>query len=150
MLKDQVITELKALRLPHDSYVVLMGASLCVRGLRDSGDIDILVDGSLRGQLLELGFKEELLYSQGGVGRRYARGAIKVFDHFLHIGSFADFREYFSASEDVEGIPFVSLRDVLTIKQRFGRDKDMRDLALISAHLSNYSFRFHYDTRCCL
>lgn len=150
MRKEQVITELQALNLPTEAYVVLMGASLCVRGIRDSGDIDILIDPILYTYFRQSGFYEETLITNGVPCRRFSKGDIEVFDYFLKVGTFSDFTKQFNNVEFVSSIPFVTLQDAFTIKRRFGREKDMLDLALISSFLSKQAFHFYYSPQCCV
>jgi hypothetical protein len=132
--KNEMITLLKKLNLPKDSYVVLIGASLCARGIRNSGDIDLLIHPSLRKILLKNGFKEEVISGQNNVCRRFSQGKIEAFDYFLNVGFFEEFTRVFSPVEYIEGIPFVSISDIQGIKHRFNREKDKKDLILLEQY----------------
>ena len=136
MKKKQLIADIRKLKLPKDKYVVLMGGTLCVHGLRDAGDIDILIDKSLEQNLLDLGFMCEELEKNGSICHRFSRGNIEIFDYFWNIGGFETYKTKFGNIDMLFGIPFVTMEHLMVIKSRFGREKDLRDIGLIKGYFA--------------
>lgn len=64
MNREEVLCEIRSLRLPADQYVVVGGAALAARGIRETQDIDLVVTPSL--------FEE--LERAGGIARHVRTG----------------------------------------------------------------------------
>lgn len=131
-----MISEVKKLSLPLGKYAVVMGASLCAHNVRDAGDVDIIIDKCLARGLLKKGFILENLVSDGVPCQRLSKGNIEIFDYFLNVGTFDKRNTVFKELDIISGIPFINLKNMMTIKNRFGREKDKKDILLIEAHLT--------------
>jgi hypothetical protein len=132
MRRDDIIALLKFIDIPKDKYIVTMGAVLSVHGVRESSDIDIIFDKSVETILQEKGFIYSPKSHKSKHSKRYVYGeCIEAFQHFFHIGNYKKCARSFCC-EYIEGIPFMSMKDTLLVKKRFGREKDKEDLSRMS------------------
>jgi hypothetical protein len=122
------------LGLPVGRYVVFGSGPLAAHGIRETGDVDLLVTTALYEALRADGWEEKILGGPFG-GRFLVRGVYEVTDSW-------DYGDYnptpealIAAAEMINGIPFAPLAEVLRWKQAFGRPKDLADVELIEQHL---------------
>jgi hypothetical protein len=129
MGRNHILSILHDLNIPNDKYVVTMGAVLSVNNLRPASDIDIIFDESIETTLVEKGFVYEPKSDEPIYRKRYVAGPIEAFSVFYNIGTLSDCLKKYTC-ELVEGVPFMSLDDTLSVKKLFSRPKDMRDMSL--------------------
>lgn len=128
MLKKQdVIQKLTELGIDPAQYRVATGAALVLYGIRmETRDIDIGCDEPLFNALLARGYK----INEDFPHRR----------EILIPGDDGDIEIYCGWAQCspimVEGIPLMPLGDIIAHKKSMGRPKDLRDLELIDAWLS--------------
>jgi hypothetical protein len=130
--RKDVLSGLRLLELPPDQYVVVGGAALAVREIRDTNDIDLVVTPSLFDQLNRAGWVLKVR-PNGKPGLH--RGCVEA---YLDVNCGACERStswLFSNSEILEGIRFVDLETLAAFKASYGREKDRRDLDLIAKRL---------------
>ncbi len=134
MNSEEVIRKIKELDLPKGEYVVVGGAALAVRRIRDCADIDIFVTPRAYAELKNRGWQEKV--------PRFGDSILGTND--IEIGEISNlainnyhprFEELISRAERIAGIPFTSLKDVITYKSALGREKDLADIQLIEDHL---------------
>lgn len=125
MNRDELIAKMKALDFPSDQYWIQAGAAMLMHGLRErTHDIDIGCTPALMERIRAMGCPYEEL-ADGA--RKYA------------------VTEDIEASENwakgtvtlMDGLPVVSLEDVLALKRCLNREKDQKDIARIEEHLKN-------------
>ena len=124
-LKD-ILAELEQLKLPVGHYVVTGGAVLAAHGIRGTEDVDLVTDPGLY-EVLKAKypeFKEGHLRISEKV--EVKNGAISIADNPEKVMARADL---------IEGFPFVRLTDLIDIKRKKGRPKDLRDVELINDYL---------------
>ena len=85
---DDVITELSRLGLPPGHYVVVGGAALAVRGIRETDDIDLVVTT----ELFELLSHAEIL-------RRFA---------FVDLETLAGFKSSYGREKDLQDLDLIA------------------------------------------
>lgn len=131
--REAVLAEIRALGLPPDRYVVVGGAALAVRGIRDTADIDLVVTPSLFGELERRGWRRKVRPDgKPGLQHGHAEAYLDVnCDAFSR--SIEQLRE---KAEHLDGVPFVDLETLRGFKAGYGRPKDLRDLELIEEHLA--------------
>ncbi|POX48638.1 hypothetical protein [Streptomyces sp. Ru72] len=130
-----LIRELCSLELSTVDYVVAGSGPLLAHGLRRVvHDLDIVARGDAWKTVLQLGNPET---PPSGCGRLVSLfdGDIEVFDRWLPGSPGPD--EMIEAAEWVQGIPFSPLREVLSWKERLGREKDQEDIKLIRDYLAH-------------
>lgn len=125
MNREELIEKMKATGFEADQYWIQAGAAMLLHGLREhTHDIDIGCTPALMERIRAMGCPYEVLEDGH---RKYA------------------VTEDIEASENwapgtvtlIEGLPVVSLEDVLRLKEHLGRDKDLRDIRRIREHLQN-------------
>ena len=125
MTRDEVIQKMKATGFPPEEYWIQAGAAMLLHGLREqTHDIDIGCSPALMERIRAMGCPYELLPDGH---KKYA------------------VTEDIEASENwasgnvtlIDGLPVVSLEDVIRLKESLGREKDFRDIARIRAYLDS-------------
>lgn len=128
-----IIETVKSLNLPTGHYVVFGSAPMAVRGLRESSDIDLLVDKGLFEELRKLGWEETKLPSGDSL---LSKDNIEVFDGWNVGGYHPDTEDLISRADMFEEVPFATLADVLEWKEASGRPKDLVDVEILRNFLS--------------
>ena len=132
-----VFTETKKLRFPIDEYVIIGGAALAARGIKETRDIDIVVSQKLITELRKEKFwhYHPRIIETEEAGLVNSSGTVELYPTVGGIPtlSFDDLRK---RAEIIDGIPFASLQDVRLIKETYRRDKDLKDLAFIEQYLN--------------
>ena len=123
MNRNDIIEKLKM--FPYDSkdYWVITGAAMVLYGIREvTHDIDMGCTPQMADRLE----KEGCLYKISSDGtRRFKIGDdIEVFENWL-----------FDKVVSVEGIPVISVKGLMEMKQKLGREKDKRDIRLIEEYI---------------
>ena len=123
MTRDEVIQKMKDTGFDPEEYWIQAGAAMLLHGLREqTHDIDIGCTPALMAKIRAMGCPYELLPDGH---KKYA------------------VTEDIEASENwapgtvtrIDGLPVVSLEDVIRLKESLGREKDRRDIARIRAYL---------------
>lgn len=123
MNRNEIIGRLRAFPYLAGDYWVITGAAMVLYGIREeTQDIDLGCTARAADRLEAEGF----LFRKTPDGKRQFRleGGIEVFEDWLA-----------GSVELVEGIPVVSIPGLIEMKRRLGREKDLRDIALINEHL---------------
>ena len=121
MNKQDIIIRLKEFPYSRDEYWVITGSAMVLYGIREqTHDIDMGCTSAMADQLVADGYSYKLTESGN---RKFNLGEdIEIFENWK-CGSI----------EHIEGIPVLSLDGLIEMKQEIGRDKDLRDIALIKA-----------------
>lgn len=127
---ERQFDKLRALNLPLGQYAVTASGPLGVRGLRAIGDVDIVVSNSLWEQLAaQYGISEEDNVKKIVIGDSVEALGKGSFYHQAPGEPLLAHR--IASAELIDGLPFEALEHVLFYKRKMGRDKDLRDIALI-------------------
>ena len=125
MTKDEIISKVKALNLPENSYVVFGSCPMAVLGLREAKDIDLVVSPQVFGFLKAAGWE---VVKKGGKDNRLA------WDVYEAHGEWNYLQTLLSSATMVDGVPFASLAELRKWKQGRGREKDLADIKLIDEY----------------
>lgn len=130
-----IFSELKKLDFPTDQYVVIGGAAMAGRGIKETKDLDLLLSRSLIETLKKdptwhhhpriVPTEEAGLVNDDGTVELYP-----TIDGFEQ--GFDDLKE---RVEMINGFPFANLHDVIKIKQTYNREKDIKDIERIQSYL---------------
>lgn len=131
------LSAIRSLELPLGSYVIIGGSGLAVRGIRESNDIDMVVTRNLFKELQDKGWPIDEPFKQKWNRVRLKREPFEIFtDIYLKRSKqFIPADQLVKNAELVEGIPFLSVRDILFYKTDDPRPKDITDIALIADYL---------------
>ena len=123
MDRQEIIERLRAFPYDSSEYWVITGGAMVLYGFREqTGDIDLGCTKEMADQMEADGW----LYKVQENGRRSFRYGedIEVFEDWLE-----------DTVQDVEGIPVISVKGLIEMKKSIGREKDLRDIALIEDNL---------------
>ncbi|HEY1074925.1 MAG TPA: hypothetical protein VGE59_04540 [Patescibacteria group bacterium] len=136
--KQTIIDQITTLNFPAGQYIILGEGSLAIRGLRDTKDLDILVEPELFATLAKT-WPLDSAYEQKWNRKRLKKGNIEVYpDMYLEKEAcFLDVSELIQSAEIVEGIPLQPIDNLLRCKLDTGGEKDLRDVVLIKKYLLN-------------
>lgn len=125
MNQADILQKLSALGWPSEDYWVVAGGAMVLHGLRDeTHDIDLGCTTEWADRLEEAGVPCRQM--SDGSGRWFTVSEdVEVFENWLS-----------DRVELVAGVPVVSLRGLREMKLVLGREKDLRDVALIDGLLS--------------
>ena len=126
MNKADILRTLHALSWPPEDYWVVAGGAMVLYGLRpETHDVDLGCARSRADALEKAGVPCQPM--SDGSGRWFALGEdVEVFENWL-----------VDRVELVAGVPVISLRGLREMKLALGREKDLRDVALIDAFLQD-------------
>lgn len=117
--KEDVIRLLKQLPFGKSEYWVASGAALVLCGVREeTRDIDLGCTAALADRLVREGYAENRF--PDGSRRIVYSDEIEIFENWLE-----------GEIVPIEGFPAVSLEGIIKMKEKLGRDKDLKDIALI-------------------
>ena len=119
MDRRAIIEKLSAFPYDRGEYWVLTGGAMVLYGVRpETGDIDLGCSRALADRLEAEGY----LCGRRDNGRRWFRYGtdIEIFEEWLC-----------DRTETVAGFRVISLKGLIEMKTALGRDKDLRDIALI-------------------
>ena len=135
-----IIEETKRVGLPFGEYLVIGSGILGALGIREIKDVDLLVTPKVFDELLKRGWKSEEIEIQGRVRQRLVNGSAEVYKDLYLYDEPQDVYKMIGEAEVIEGVPFMSLPQLLKMKQSLGRPKDLDDIELINKYLQNILF----------
>ena len=124
MTKADILKKLHTLNWPTEDYWLVAGGAMVLYGLRpETHDIDLGCTAARADALERAGVP--FRHMDDGSGRWFKVSEdIEVFENWL-----------MDRVELVDGVPVVSLQGLRAMKAALGREKDLRDIALIDAFL---------------
>jgi len=130
-----LFSEIKKLNFSSNKYIVVGGAAMAARNIKETCDIDIVVTPDLFEHCKQEGWQEHLR-PNGGPGLK--KGMIEVYLD-VNSGNFnPSFEELRNRAQIIDEIPFCSLEDVRRFKKEYNRDKDIKDINLIDNYLQSH------------
>ena len=125
MNRAELIERVKALPFPKEDYWVITGGAMVLYGLREqTHDIDLGCTSRLADELEQQG--AEVSIRKDGTRKLVLEGDVEIMENWLY-----------DRVETVEDIPVISLKGLKEMKLSLGREKDLRDVALIDAYLAS-------------
>ena len=125
MNRAELIERVKALPFPKEDYWVITGGAMVLYGLREqTHDIDLGCTARLADELEQQG--AEVSIRKDGTRKLVLDGDVEIMENWLY-----------DRVETVEDIPVISLKGLKEMKLSLGREKDLRDVALIDAYLAS-------------
>ncbi len=127
---NELLAELETLKLPRDKYVIVGSGPLGARGIRESQDLDILVDDDLW----------ENLSNKYGILNKNGNIVIEISDTIEALGrkTFPNqspnnptVEEQIRGAEIIDDYPFQSIKHFKFFKEIGRRQKDLDDVILL-------------------
>ena len=134
MTAQEIIDKVKTLDLPDGQYIVFGSCPLAAAGLRESGDVDMLVTPALKAKLKQSGWPE---IDKGGGDTPLVHDVFDVHDQWNFSSYSPTLEHLLQTAEYYDGVPFASLTEVRKWKAASGRPKDLKDIELIDNYLSD-------------
>jgi len=151
---NPLIEQVRSLNLKLGDYAVIGGAVMAVHGIRENGDIDVLVKESVYEDLKSQGWEEKIISPEGKCVdfSVLEKGDYEVFTligfdpkiYNCNIDYSFDNEALIHNADIIDGVPFVRLEDLRMFKVIYNREKDVKDVELIDKHL-NISGIFQYS-----
>ena len=121
---QELLQRLNELPFAEGEYWLITGGAMVLYGLREqTGDIDFGCTTRLFEALQAQGYPVSTM--PDGTRRVEFAEDVELFENWLHGGVVV-----------VDGVPVVSLEGLIAMKRQIGREKDMRDIALIEEYLA--------------
>jgi hypothetical protein len=136
MTKAEIVNKVKALNLPQGSYIVFGSCPLAAIGIREAGDIDILISDEVLEDLKKAGWQE---LDKGPNDKPLTYDVFEAHNSWNFSSYKPTLEHLLSSAMLVDGVPFASLEEVKKWKQSSGRPKDLNDIELIDEYLANQS-----------
>jgi len=119
------------LKLPENSFIVVGSGILNALGIRESNDIDMIVAQDVFDSLDRIGWEHDTWANQTVLKK-------DVFDlgvHWMNV----KIEKLLQRATVVDGIPYLSLSDLLAWKIERARPKDILDVKLINDYIAKKS-----------
>lgn len=137
---EKLFDNFKKLNLPVEEYAIVSGGPLAIRGLKKTGDVDVLVSDKLWDEL-------KSKYPLKNIDEEKAQ--IISLDEDVDILSFRESSdegiggnptndEQIKNAEVINGLSFQSLRDSLWFKYHSEREKDKKDIEIVRGYLAEH------------
>jgi len=124
MNRAEMLERLKSLDFDKADYWLVAGSAMVLYGLRgQTGDIDMGCTPRLSGKLQAQGCP--VSHMPDGTKHIVLAEDVELFENWLY-----------DRVDTVDGIPVISLQGLIEMKKRIGREKDLRDIALIEEYLN--------------
>lgn len=124
--RSDIIKIMSGLELDGSMYAIGFGAALVLHGVRrETRDIDISAKGDLILELKSAGYS----YTELSDGR----GKIEIGDEIEMYET-----DTLGSSVLIDGLPVLTLAEILKAKSAKGREKDLRDIELIEKYISEH------------
>ncbi len=133
-----IFEEVGKLDLPQDEFVVLGSGILGALGIREIGDIDLLIKPALFEKLKQDGWKYEVIEIEGRPRDMISKGLVQAFKDFWWNDKTLSPEDGIAKAEKIKGINFIPLLTMLQVKKEMGREKDLRDVVLIEEYLKSH------------
>lgn len=136
----------KNLSFSQSEYILIGGAALAIRGIKETSDIDILVSKSLLEKLKKENenLKDEDKYwvyhpriiasEEAGLIHKSEYTVIELYPSIAC--DTVSFTELKNNQEIIDDIPVAHLTDIIKIKEFYNREKDKKDIELVRRYLA--------------
>jgi antitoxin component YwqK of YwqJK toxin-antitoxin module len=130
-----ILKLVRELDFPQSEYVVIGGAAMVVRKIKQTRDIDILVSKKLLDELKksEAWQHHPRIIASEEAGLVNKDGTIELYPSIA--SNTITFESLKSNEEIIEGVPFANPEDLIKIKSFYARGKDLKDIELIKKYL---------------
>lgn len=131
MTKEEIVSKVKSLNLPENSYIVFGSGPLAVVGIREVNDVDLLVSKSAHQELKVRGWKELI---KGPNDKPLTDDIFEAHDSWNFSSYNPTLDQLLQNAVIVDGVPFASIEDVRKWKSACMRPKDIVDIELIDSY----------------
>lgn len=126
--QHQTAELIRRLDLPKDEYVVIGGAVLEALQLRSTHDIDMVVSETIYNKFRRKSKWKEFVHDDGK--RVLSHNGYHMMQKWMG----RDLARLRRDSFEQDGVPYMSINQLIACKQRLGRKKDLADIKLLSQY----------------
>jgi len=125
------MSKFKELNLPNEECFIYGSGPLGVREIREVNDLDVFVTDDLYEKLKKK-------YPQSVKEDKIQIGEIEIYPPLMWYweDKVGDLKTVMERAELIDGIRFILLKDLITLKKEMGRQKDFEDIRLIEDYLN--------------
>ena len=131
MTQEEIISKVKSLNLPNDSYVVFGSCPLAIAGIREANDIDLFVSPEVFAKLRKAGWQA---LHKGHNDDPLIQGVFEAHDNWDFSAYSPTLKHLLGSATVVDDIAFASLEEVRKWKVATARPKDLADIKLINEY----------------
>jgi hypothetical protein len=131
-MQISIFEEVKKLNFPFGNYAVIGGGVMEAHGIRNHGDVDIIVTREFFEKLKNDGWK--LVQGKNNILKK---GNYEVDADYRYGKYQPNQKELIKNAEIINDFPFIKLEELIKFKQALDRDKDKKDIELINNYLAN-------------
>ncbi|MDR0591388.1 MAG: class I tRNA ligase family protein [Candidatus Nomurabacteria bacterium] len=149
---DKIIKIVKSLGFSLDEVLVVTTGILDVLGLCESDDIDIVVSDNVIQQIKDSGeWKSEYKEFPGKIMYKKIIDGIEVetsegYDWVVGYDKEVGFGSLIKRAENLDGVYFNNLKDLLTLKKLMNREKDQEHIKLLEKYTNSERFLLAWTT----
>ncbi len=130
---NDIFEKVKSLNLEKGTYTVVGSGSMSAHGIRQHGDIDLLVTNEVFENLKMRGWKEVETIPDFKI---LLKDDFEVATSMNNIGGYnPNPLDLIDRSVIINEVSFASLEDTIEFKSAMGREKDLKDIELIKEYL---------------
>lgn len=133
MTGQAIVAKVQELNLPARSYIVFGSCPLAAAGIREAGDIDLLVSSAVYEKLRAEGWQQ---VNKGPNDTPLTHDAFEAHEHWNFSTYNPTLEELLTRATEVNGVLFASLEDVRKWKAASGREKDIADIKRIDEYIA--------------
>ena len=133
-----IFEELKKLNFPADDFIVIGSGIMAAKNIREAYDLDIVVSEALFEKCKTEGWELKPWTKVGTQGKSWLKNGIT--DLMLEVMSgdeLLDLKALKKEGEKINGIWFISLKQLIRFKTAYGRPKDFDDIVMIEEYLNS-------------
>lgn len=131
-----IFSEIKQLKFPPGEYIVVGSGIMHALGIKKTNDIDIVVRPSLFEKCRKEDWESIPWTHLEKIGQIFLRkGSIELYLDVNKGGCNPTTGELIRESVVIDGVPFISLERCMAFKLAYGREKHLKDVALIEKYL---------------
>lgn len=121
--------------LPAEEYVIVGSGPLGIRGIRETQDLDVIVSEKLWHELSQ---KSPIVKNWGVDKIVFGNDKIEILGEgsLFRNPEIASVEEMIQTADIIEGHRFLNLPLLKKFKAKMGREKDLKDIALIDQYLA--------------
>jgi len=130
----KLIISLRNLNMPTGDFAIFGSGPMAIRGLKKPSDLDVIVTKKLYNQFkITPGWIEKSFNS----GKKYylEKNGIELWNDWGP--GYWNIPQLIATAEIIDGLPYVTLDNVLLWKMKNGRQKDIDDITVIKKFLQN-------------